>query len=424
VREAAEALLAAGAEPAKQILALLAAACENLDDAPAAADAASRLVAIDPDFIPAHHVLLRSAQKAGRGEDVLQQYRALASLSPDDTRLAVKVIRMLGLLGRPGEQAQALDAAVRRWPDDPYLRLYIMLASASAYWVDTIMREPQPRDLADATARAVAREAKLLRTAYQLAPADSALRRPLVIDRPEQEVLVAASPPGRPAVLVFTAANDQFGIPIAVFDRFLAALDVTGIYLRDFSRLLFLRVVASLADTYEGTQAAIRALVQSHGASGLRVTGISGGGLAAIRYGVELGASHVVSFSGDTNRRVKGTIATIEDADVKFIAWQVREKIHRDMVDVGPLLRGRSNRPAITLVYGEAAEPDRDQATNLADIPGVRLHPVAGVAEHRAMPKMASEAGFLDFLRDALGVAPTPWPGRLLQSFRGVLGRR
>jgi hypothetical protein len=40
------------------------------------------------------------------------------------------------------------------------------------------------------------------------------------------------------------------------------------------------------------------------------------------------------------------------------------------------------------------------------------------------MPKMASEAGFLDFLRDALGVAPTPWPGRLLQSFRGVLGRR
>lgn len=424
VREAAEALLAAGVEPAKPILVSLVTACESLGDNAAAAEAASRVVAIDPDYLHGHHILLRSAQKAGRGEEILQHYRSLAVLTPDDARYAVKAIRMLSLLGRPGEHARELDAAVRRWPNDPYLRLYIMLASAGAYWLDTIMREPAPHELKDATARAVAREAQQLRAAYQLAPSDSELRRPLVTDQLEQEVLIGASSPGRPAVLVFTAANDQFGFPIAVFDRYLAAMDVTGIYVRDFSRLLFLRGVASLADTYEGTQAAIRERVKLLGASGLCTMGISGGGLAAIRYGVELGASHVISFSGDTNRRIKGTIATIEDPDVKFIAWRVREKIPGDMVDVGPLLRGRSNLPAITLVYGEAAKADRDQASYLADIANVRLHPLAGVAEHRAMPKMASEAGFVDFLRGALGLAPAPWPGRLLRSFRGVLGRR
>src|SRR5207253_2205915 len=105
------------------------------------------------------------------------------------------------------------------------------------------------------------------------APDQAAQVRPTLVVDPESDVLVANVPGAETAVLVFTGSNDGVAMPLPIFDGYMATLNVTTIYLKDFRRLRFLMGVQSLSQDYQGTLAALRDITSRAGVKRLCTVG-------------------------------------------------------------------------------------------------------------------------------------------------------
>ena len=303
--------------------------------------AATTCLGLDPTRAPALQVLnpMRGAswRRGGRAEALPPNGRPRGSERPSRVENGFKLLNMVG---RIDEASDHLADAVQRWPDDPHLSLFILRRRSVGHWRATMERAAAVTVTATPAGRIVADEASILRAAIALAPSDDRLRRPLVEDAAEKDVLVAQSSTGRPAVIVFTPATDCFGLPLREFDRYLAALDATAIYVRDFGRLMYFSGVKSLGD-FDETLEQLGSLARSCGAAGLRTLGCSGAGFASVRYGVDLNASHILSFSGDTNRRHEDEFDRIKDGPVKVLAARMRERIPAERLELAPFLRAK-----------------------------------------------------------------------------------
>src|SRR5262249_50870963 len=123
---------------------------------------------------------------------------------------------------------------------------------------------------------------------------------PIVVDRLDADVLVAECLGADTAVIVFTGVADRMGLPLATFDRYLAALGLGAVYFKDFRPILFVKGVETLRNAYGDTVTELRAIPRRGAAERVCRIGTSGGGGAAIRYGIDLGAGNIVSIAGAT----------------------------------------------------------------------------------------------------------------------------
>jgi hypothetical protein len=226
------------------------------------------------------------------------------------------------------------------------------------------------------------REEQIRRLA-RVAPSDGELRRPLMVEDKAREVIVAQSEKSLTCVLVFTALNDSLSIPLTIFDRYLAALDVSAIYLKDFSRSFYLRGIASLGATCDETVAKLRKLCEETGARRLICVGASSGGFAAIRFGVALGAERVLGFAAQTHSPDRD-IAKMEQG-IALIRRGLAARLTETELDLAPFLASRRASTQIELFYPQDAPRESEQANHLAGIDRVTLHPVAGCAEHELL---------------------------------------
>src|SRR6202043_3781310 len=164
---------------------------------------------------------------------------------------------------------------------------------------------------------------------------------------PGRDVMVAEVPNAATAVLIFTGGNDAVSMPLPLFDRYLATLDVTAIYLKDFRRLQYLLGIESLSADYQGTLAALRDMLSRLGVKRLCTIGHCVGGFAAIRYGVELGAGRIVTFGAPTYSPHDSS-TKIEQAR-NFMRNRLAEKVPPDMMDLKTFLEGRHHTARIEL---------------------------------------------------------------------------
>src|SRR5690606_7275730 len=155
-------------------------------------------------------------------------------------------------------------------------------------------------------------------------------------------------------------------VPLPVFDRYLAALDLTAIYLRDKRRIGFFNGVSALGDDYEQTLAALKALLAEKGAETVHTVGNSAGGMGAVSYGIDLGATKVLAFSApvalvaETKNRDDRT-AVFADRILHGVP-EARRDFRRRLKD------GRG--PGIHLYYGSEMPEDRYHGTFLEGQPG------------------------------------------------------
>jgi hypothetical protein len=205
------------------------------------------------------------------------------------------------------------------------------------------------------------------------APRAADMRRAALVETPHTDVLLAESVGADTTVFVFTGSNDMVSMPLSVFDPFLAALNVTAIYLKDFRRLRFLTGIQSLAQDYAGTVVALRTLLDRLGAPRLCVIGNCEGGFAAIRYGVELGADRVLAFNAPTNSPQVALIRP--ESPQNFLRTRLTANVPGHMMDLRPFLEHRQHSTQIELYYRIGDERERTHATHLAGLPGVTLHP-------------------------------------------------
>jgi tetratricopeptide (TPR) repeat protein len=392
-----EQLIGAQDEPGADDFVALAAARRRSGDPDGAAAAAARALERDPANVTAANVAAWAALRLGDAEGAIAQYRRLAQLAPDNPNWSFQCVRMLVMIGRVGEAARELDAALPRWPNDASLR---------AYALNLGFRSPE--QLApippDSSGIAGIRDREL-RQLRDRTPADPELRRPVITDDKARDVIVAEMPGASVAVLVFTGLNDVMSMPLPLFDRYLAALGVSAIYLKDFRRLLYLRGIVSLGEDYPATIAALEERCRRLGAKRLCTIGNSAGGYAAVSCGIELGADRMVSVAGETH--LAQAPAAPWEHGYTVIRKRIYSAISKEEMDLRRILTAAPFSGSVELVYPDGLPRDQAQAMYLAGVPGVTLHPVAGCGDHNLLSWLALHADLRAMLAELLDLAPS-----------------
>ena len=380
---------------AKALLAL-AQACWHLGERDEADEAAQQAIMLDPDLADAFVVRAYVATERGDGEAALTCYRRLAALSPGAARWHLKVIQLMNRLGRMDEALSELAKVRALWPDDPMVRMFLRNYGPAS----VIDPGTSNADTGNDVGRV---ELDELRQIADKAPQPGQWKRPVIPAHAEKDVIVAEVENAEVALLVFAGSNDAVSLPLQLFDRYMAALDVTAIYLKDFNRLRFLTGIRSMSDSYAGTITTLRALLKKLGVTRLCTVGNCDGGFAAIRYGVELGAERTVTFGAPTHS-ARETFSRIEQAR-NIMAKRLAERVPPEMLDLKPFLEQSSHRTQINLFYEDEDTRDRMQALHLSRLPGVTLRPQTGLSNHYLLRKLAlKDNDFLLTLAEMIGM--------------------
>jgi tetratricopeptide (TPR) repeat protein len=394
VRQAVRSSIARGATPSAKAYLALAQACWHLGKSDEADRAAVSALAIEPALAEAVVVRAYAATERGDGEAALACYRRLAELNPGTVRWSMKVIQLLNRLGRVKEAMSELEGVRERWPDDPMVRMFL--------------RNYGPAATADGDSAVASQtaEEEELHTILRRAPDPAKLRRALVVPASDQDVMIGEVDGALSAVLVFTGSNDAVSMPLPLFDRYMAALNITVIYLKDFNRLRFLRGVQSLGDDYPSSLTALREKLSRLNAKRLCTIGNCDGGFAAIRYGIELGADRIVTFCTPTFSPDEA-LTRIEQAR-NFMRKRLAAQVPAEMMDLRGFLEGREYSAQIDLFYEENDPRDRAQALHLEGLPGVRLNPQPGLSNHYLLRRLALTSDDLEgWLCKLLGAEST-----------------
>jgi hypothetical protein len=211
-------------------------------------------------------------------------------------------------------------------------------------------------------------------------PKPKSLRRPLIVD--DGSEVIQSAPAGLTVTaVVFTGLADRATFDLPVFDSFLAARGVNAVYLRDFSRSLFLHGVDALGPDRDSSCSALKRLIYDFGGERLVCIGNSAGGFAAMDWSHELRPDHIIGLSAPTNVSLE-FVEAIGERRAAAVARRVAALHSRERLDLRTQLVDADPRTPITLHYGEAMELDRAHALALADLPQVELRPTPGYPAH------------------------------------------
>jgi tetratricopeptide (TPR) repeat protein len=401
VKLCAQAIIARDAAPAAAIYLGLSQAEWHLGQLAAADAAAVAALAINPAATEAVVIRLRVATARGDGAAALDCYQRLAALHPNTSAWRLKRAQLLNWLGQLDESLAETEALLRRWPDDPMVRVFLRNFGLAAELLPRIDKPPAQNPAFDPDAA----ERSELRRLAERAPVASG-RAGIAAD-PRCDVTIPEGARSGTALLVFTGTNDAVAMPLPIFDRYLAPLDVTPIYLRDFNRMRYLDGIRSIADNLEDSIAWLRGMLRDKGFARLCVLGNCAGGFAAIRYGVALGAERIITF--DAPSHCPDEALTRLEQGQNFMRTRLLSRYPGEMTDLKPFLEAHPPAGRIALFYQIEDPMKRIQAERLRDVPGVRLHPEPGVGDNRLLRRIAlSCEDFSQWLADLILVERLP----------------
>lgn len=211
---------------------------------------------------------------------------------------------------------------------------------------------------------------------------------------------------GRVAIVLTGLENRIGGWPISVFDLLLARSGFQALYLRDLSRCAYTCGVRSLGRTAKETTASLRRMLKGINTRHLLFIGVSGGGYAALRYGITLQADRVMALGGGTVARPEDK-ASIGDHRVPVIARLTAKRATRDdfTAPVHTILPGCKRPPRIDLFFGAHSPEDRAHAELLAGFPSVTLHALSGFKRHDITTEVFTRGHLLAPAGQAEGIA-------------------
>jgi tetratricopeptide (TPR) repeat protein len=398
VRRCAENTLAIEASPSSEVVVVLAQACWHLRDLDAADRFALRALSLSPTLADAVIVRAWVATDRGDAETALSCYRTLVQINPTVVRWPLKLVQLLNRFGRVTEALSELENVRKQWPDDPIVKRFLRNYGPSAAVTPGagIVTNWTADDNQDA-------DQQELQALADNAPDKAQWLRPILIADPERDVIVAEVSGAQTGVLVFTGGNDGFSMPLPLFDRYLAALNLTAIYLKDFNRLRYLRGIRSLGKDYDATIVALRNLLHGLGFKRLCALGNCEGGFGAIRYGVELGADRIAAFGAPTYSPQDDPLTKLEQAR-NFMRNRLAASVPIEMMDLRGFLETRRTTAQIDLYYKAESTRDAIHAKHLSGLPGIRLQPQPELGHRLVRGLGLSSEDFSGTLAKLLGI--------------------
>jgi hypothetical protein len=382
-----------------------------------------RVIDIAPTSIGAYSALANIAR--AMGDELLEESTLLRliELAPYDPKWYGRVQELYLDLGQPEKAEEFLRAGISKGLFGTHLfgRLtafppFADLAEPVVQWARSIGDDASERewDLAqfvlfhyasldcsenkEGTAPSAGRPSRL-GDWLALSPAGDDLKRSVALEPLNNDIQISRATGSDCVVLVFLGLANQAMLPTPIFDRFLAALGVTALYIQDRNRQLGNAGVLSAGESFDATVRYLRETISALGGKRCVTIGSSAGGFAAIRYGLELGAEIMLSFAGPTNV----TAEFMEnDGRAKTVIRRL-QKFPRHMLDIRPQILAASGRGEVHIVYGELHSQDRMHAEYLRDCPGVHLHPLVDSAEHESIRTLVRQSKLFPMLCDLIG---------------------
>lgn len=190
-------------------------------------------------------------------------------------------------------------------------------------------------------------------------------------------VWVREKPGATEALLVFTPEDGGFWISIDLLHGYLRDEPWHIVYLRDGIGCFHMAGIDGLAPDYAGCVQALKVLLERLGAKQVYCLGGSAGGYAALRYGLDLDATAVASFSGPTSL----VPAHWDDAHRPFLE-PLAERAPDMLQDLEPFYRQAAEPPRAILCHGAEHAGDCRAAEHMARAPGAVLMPLPGYDGH------------------------------------------
>lgn len=199
-------------------------------------------------------------------------------------------------------------------------------------------------------------------------------------------------------VLVFGGLNGAFRLPDSIMGRFLQALDLQVLHVKDRQNLLHLNGLRSVASDLDGTLTGLRELIEAHSPGRPVYTlGNSAAGFPALVYGARLGAVRSLSFSpfATVDLRVSNAL---KDFRGRAYFARVCERVNVADLEIGSVL-SRAEPGFEAHVYApQGPSEDQRHAAYLEPHDAVKLHWLNGFSEHGSLAHAAARLGMMRLL--------------------------
>jgi tetratricopeptide (TPR) repeat protein len=230
-------------------------------------------------------------------------------------------------------------------------------------------------------------------------PTDAELKRPVMASYSGDEIVVSPNGKPGPVVIVFSGLSDNFAVPPPTFDRFLASLGASGIYMSDKNRLCFGAGAKAMGMDFNETVEYLQEQLDDLKCTRLVTLGTSAGGYAAMLYGLNMDAHSVLAFGSVTNATPE-YLST--DPRGRLVAKRAARQVEAKNLDIRPMLNLPTNATDVHLYFGADMEHDSRNARHLEGQPRVTLHPMAGFDQHQVLRELVVRGEFKDVLSSAL----------------------
>ncbi|MGP1282471.1 MAG: hypothetical protein ACTS1X_05800 [Parasphingopyxis sp.] len=214
------------------------------------------------------------------------------------------------------------------------------------------------------------------------------------------DVYLRRAPDSKGLVLLFGGVGDGNLLTLSLVDRYLAALGLSSLMMRDNHRMVFMQGVRSLAPDRDGTIDRLRAIIDDLGVERLYTLSTSGGGFGAMTYGLMLKAARCLCFSPVS--RIAGVAE--HDPRTPLIRERLERQIPPEEWDIIDWIGRTEHRMPISLYYGRDRAVDRFHAERLAGQPHIDLVPVDSGGKGSALLAVAAQRDLGDVIARSFGL--------------------
>jgi hypothetical protein len=213
------------------------------------------------------------------------------------------------------------------------------------------------------------------------------------------DILIERAEDSRALLVGFGGLSTMFGGMAEDMGFLVKTVRVNTLFVSDPQRLLMLGGFASVGE-YWTTIGWIKDLKQAWGIDHVYTLGLSGGGYPALRYGMDLGATRILTFAAPTE--LTTTLSQIDKRGTAFLhrLWARRPHMCVNLRD--EIAKLGATAPEIINYYGADMPEDAYHAHNIEGLPTVSSRPVPGLASHGVIAWLKQSGVFQDILREFL----------------------